>query len=173
MQTDDTEQGATSFDSEWANAKRTFGRSDQSSALSQASSSPSAKSMAGMGVPDCMQQPAALPSPEEIRDRACAAHICKAHNAWDRARREFSGVMMQSPQHENTKGCKFERNLAEDITKGNAIDAQICQLEQKFLRGERFTGEDVTSAATLTTDIKEIIKGGGRLVAAMKPWFKL
>jgi hypothetical protein len=134
---------------------------------------PSVTSSAASSLPDGMLGAAALPSAEEIRDKACVQHIRKAHNAWDKAKREFQSVMAQSATHENTKGCKFEADLAMNLKKGDADDEDLVRLEQKFMRNERFTSDEVEHSARLSKELKDIIKAGNKIVQAMKPWFHI
>ena len=42
---------------------------------------------------------------------------------------------------ENTKGCKFEKDLAEFLRTGEEHDKILVGFEQKFMRGERFTSK--------------------------------
>lgn len=64
-------------------------------------------SSGGSSLPDGMTM-IAQPSAEEVRGKVVVQHIRKAHNAWDKGRREFTGTIDRSKEHENTKGCKFE-----------------------------------------------------------------
>eukprot|EP00969_Alexandrium_andersonii_P081784 3605132-Alexandrium_andersonii.AAC.1 len=104
-----------------------------------------------------------------IRDR----HIRKAHSAWDRARGDFAGAIMQSKTNENTKGCKFEKDLEVDIESGSQLDQELVHFEAKFARGERYTNEELERAATVTKNIKELIKSSTKKVQGLKLWFKM
>ena len=100
------------------------------------------------------------------------AHIRKAHNAWGKARREFSGVAMQSFQHPNTKGCKFEADLATDITKGNKSSGAGAAGQETLLgmgsqrvmeRSEIGTSKDITfgSAQAGVGSAEQTLLGNG------------
>ena len=121
--------------------------------------------------PEGMLGPPPPLSAEEIRDKAVLAHIRKAHNAWDKAKREFTSTITQSKNHENTKGCKFEKDLAAHVSKGEEDDAMLVFLEQKFMRGERFNADEVALASCIGTTLKETSKAGNKVLQAMKPWF--
>eukprot|EP00959_Pyramimonas_sp_CCMP1952_P261653 5471464-Pyramimonas_sp.AAC.1 len=79
------------------------------------------------------------PTAEEMRDKAAAQHIRKAHNAWDKVKRDLQSTIVQSKARQNTKGCKFEKDMADRISAGGAGDAALAALEQKYMRNERCT----------------------------------
>ena len=111
--------------------------------------------------------------PEDVRDRLVVAAARKAHTAWDKARREFEGVISHSRENANTKGCKFEKDLGSLIAEGNITDATIVAVEQKHVCGQQLTAAEVQSVATCGKDLKDTMKAGGKLSNAMKQWFKL
>jgi hypothetical protein len=159
------EQASDSFDTAWASALTP----KEASAPSVTSSLPSINS----SLPEGMAASSVMPSADEVRDKACVSHLRKAHNAWDRSKREFESVLMQSAQHVNTKGCKFEDTLKSLLTKGDGIDGDLRALEQKYMRNERFSQEEVEGSAAMSNDIKAIIKEGNKIAVAMKPWFRM
>ena len=99
------------------------------------------------------------------------AHIRKAHNAWDRSKRELHSIISQSKANENTKGCKFESDLPGYIIEGDAEDAVLVQLEQKFMRGEMYSMDEISNSSAKAQNVKDIIKKSNKIMVAMKPWF--
>jgi len=140
-----------------------------SSSWATATATPKASSVAAES--EFSSQPAL--SAEEQRDRAAVAHVRKAHNAWDRCRREFEGVIEHSSVNLNTKGCKFESDLAALIEEGNAADASIIKLEQKFICDQRFSPTEVEDVVRIGKQIKDLTRKGAKISNAMKQWFKL
>ena len=112
-------------------------------------------------------------SADELRDRACVAHIRKAHNAWDKNKREFEGCITGSKKCPNTKGCKFETDLKECIDQGSACDASLVALEQKYLCNIRFSEAEVKMVSDVGAQLKQTIKTGGKIQVALKSWFKI
>ena len=134
-----------------------------------ASSAASSTSTAGEYPPPNGAQP----KPEEIRDREIAGHIRKAHNAWDRVRRELDATIAVSAVNVNTKGCKFERDLLTVVETGKDLDAQIVALEQKFMCDTRYSPEEIELAAECGRQLKTTMRTGSKLASAMKQWFRL
>lgn len=174
---DQSEEAGNDFDTMWQGRK--LNMVPESRATWNTSSQQGASLHSGGGssvsnsLPEGMAPMLAPPSADEIRDRAVVQHIRKAHNAWDRSRREFSSTILRSSECVNTKGCKFEADLNTIIAEGNMADDDLVKLEQKFLSGDRYQASEVEKAAGLTKDIKELIKKANKIVAAMKPWFGL
>ena len=84
-----------------------------------------------------------------------------------------SATIDRSEGNDNTKGCKFEADLKALLTQGEQDDLKLVALEQKFMRGERYTDEEVQDASALAKTLKETIKSGTKIVQAMKPWFNI
>ena len=101
------------------------------------------------------------------------ANLRRVHSAWDKTRREWQALVHQSQGHDNTRGCKFESDLANMTKKGNSFDVVIEALEGVFLGGAEFDGEQIKQAADATSTLNSIIKEGAKKAAAMRPWFKL
>ena len=168
------EQASASFDTQWQAKKLNMApvpavRVPPSSS-DILSSATSVASVPGGYLPAGMTQ-VTPPSAEEIRDRAVVAHIRKAHNAWDRSKRELHSIISQSKANENTKGCKSESDLAGYIIEGDAEDAVLVQLEQKFMMGERYSVDEISNSSAKAQNVKDIIKKSSKITVAMKPWF--
>lgn len=140
--------------------------------LNRLPSAPSSGSLSSAGLLAGVSL-AAPPSAEEIRDKAVVAHLRKAHNAWDKARREVQSTINQSKENANTQGCKFESDLATAIITGDTEDVVLVELEQKFMRGERYTIEEITNSSNAAQNLKDLIKKANKMMIAMKPWFLL
>ena len=125
------------------------------------------------GVSSAGGAPSQALSPEEVRDRTTVAHARKAHSAFDRAKREFEGTLLQSSANMNTKGCKFEQDLKDLIIQGSGIDSKLIEIEQKHISGQRLVQTEVDLVAVCGKDLKQMIKSSMKLSAAMKQWFKL
>ena len=138
------------FDAKFAHFELQLGpRSDCSGLASTASLASTPQGSPRSGQPG--------PSTINEGDRTCVAHIRKAHNAWDRARREYEGAITTSSLNENTKGCKFEADLLAICQEGAILDNDIVGLEQKFLCGVKFSREEIDESAERTKQIKALV----------------
>lgn len=105
--------------------------------------------------------------------KAVVAGIRKAHSAWDKACREFEALVRKSSEHPNTKGCKFEKDLKELVTKGQDMDKVLVGLEQTFLTSQKLDDEQIKQATEQAATLHSKIKEGNKKAAALRPWFKL
>lgn len=92
---------------------------------------------------------------------------------WDAGRRNFGALVSQSADNENTKGCKFQRDLEDMIKTGNRFDAAIQKVEEKHRSGRELTDEEIASSADDCKAILDIIKNGQKKAGALRPWFKI
>ena len=108
------EQAIASFDETWDNEQRRINSRPEARPCASSSGSASCAAPAvpcAAALPEGVQPPPAPPCAEEIRDKTIVQHLRKAHNAWDRAKRDFVGMVLQSSEHENTKGSACRRPL--------------------------------------------------------------
>eukprot|EP00959_Pyramimonas_sp_CCMP1952_P341571 7155046-Pyramimonas_sp.AAC.1 len=61
--------------------------------------------------------------------------------------------------------------MADMISAGDADDAALVALEQKYMRNERCTNDQVANASTVSTAMKERTKQASKIITAIKPWF--
>ena len=52
-----------------------------------------------------------------------------------------------------------------------AEDAVLVQLEQKFMRGEMYSMDEISNSSAKAQNVKDIIKKSNKIMVAMKPWF--
>ena len=107
------------------------------------------------------------------RDKVCIANVRKAHGLWDKARREWQGLLLRSKECENTQGCKFELDLEAAIIDGQKCDDENMLIESKFLGGAALSDEDIRVAASNATKLVDAIKGGNKKASAIRIWFEM
>ena len=110
---------------------------------------------------------------EEEATKSSLAQVRKAHNAWDKAKRDMNACVLTSMNHEATKGCKFEKDISSTIVSGNKVDETLVLLETKAIQGNKYTNEDLQKITTETETLKGYIKTGTRLTQALKAWFNI
>ena len=74
--------------------------------------------------------PVAVTEVEGMKDAMTQAR--KAHADWERKKRDFEGNIESSKYNENTKGCKFEKDLAAFVVTGSKLDDLFLNLEHKY-----------------------------------------
>ena len=118
---------------------------------------------------------AASSSGSSVREhvKVAIASVRKAHSMWDKARREFVGLVSKSEKHPNTKGSAFERDLATFIAEGGKLDTEMMELETHFLEAGDLSDHHVKEGARLSTALHSLIKEGQKRASALKPWFKV
>ena len=67
----------------------------------------------------------------------------KVHSEWERKKRDFEGNIESSKINENTKGCKFEKDLILLIEEGTKQDTKFLNLEKKFNAKAKMEPSDV------------------------------
>ena len=113
---------------------------------------PMATSAASVPTPS----PAPRSGDSRPQDKVAITNIRKAHSQWDRASRDSCAIVAKSAVHENTAGCKFERDLQELINQGADLDAKLMALEQQYM-GSGFADADVHEAGKLCRDLASIV----------------
>ena len=81
------------------------------------------------------------------KTKVAVASLRKVHCQWDRARREFNGLVVQSANNEHTQGSKCELELAKFVEACNQADEKLVALEQIFLVGKEFSDEHIKEVA--------------------------
>ena len=104
--------------------------------------------------------------------KAAMSCVRKAHAAADRAQREWQAVIQSSSNHENTKGCKFEKDLSALVKEVGLTDAELQKIEQKYLQEGKLQPGDIAEAATKAQQLKDTITDGNKKMVAIKSWMK-
>ena len=108
------------------------------------------------------------------RDKTTVCNLRKANSMWDKTRRDYNALVLKSKAHENTIGCKFEKDLEVIIEEGTQLDVKIQNLESKYLRDEPFTNAEIIDGATWSQQLMDLMKNSGnKKAAALRPWFKV
>ena len=118
------------------------------------------------------QQGAPAQSDEEKSKIAIKA-LRIAHSAWDKNKREFTSLVQESVENENTSGSKCERTLAILIDECTQIDKLLVELEVDFLRGKWWKDVQLQDIATKCTDIKAKSLECREKGNALRQWFKM
>ena len=109
----------------------------------------------------------------EKRDKLTISHIRKQHSAWDKNSRDFAGIVRRSQVHDNSKGCKFEKDLELIQKQGAEHDKVIMDIETYFIQHECLTDSLVVQAASACESLKDCSKKGQSLVTALKSMWKI
>ena len=104
------------------------------------------------------------------RDKIAIKSVRTSHATWDKARREWAGVIELSKQSQNTRGCKFELDLAEAAADCASIDAELVETEKTFLLGRPLADAEIKRAAEKCKDINARIKASNKKSSAIKKW---
>ena len=80
---------------------------------------------------------------------------------------------MKSEGHPNTRGCKFEKDLASLSEQAQAIDVRTMALEKKWLCGTSLTDAEIKAAAEDTAEFVQLTKKGNKLKVALEQWMKI
>ena len=96
-----------------------------------------------------------------------------AHAKWDRSRRDWEAVNELASQSENTKGCKFEAELAGLLAEGKEIDAWMVCHEKKGIVNYKFTAGDAEAIKGKSAKLKATIKKGQDRMHALNAWMKI
>ena len=108
------------------------------------------------------------------RDKLTIQQLRKTHSAWDRAKREYQGLVQKSKGCKNTNGCAFEVALQEAMVEGAEVDAKLMAYETQYLGGTPFTEDNVAKLKELSNELVEnIIKVNNKKAAALKICFKV
>ena len=115
----------------------------------------------------------AAPTVSDEVTKVTLTNVRKAHNAFDRTRRDWEALATGSSEHANTQGSKVERDLVEMIAYGKTLDADLCAMEQIALRGERYTADQIEAAARTASRLSALLKGGQKKANALRLLMKL
>jgi len=107
------------------------------------------------------------------RDKNTIAQLRKTHSLWDRAKREYQGLVSKSKGNPNTRGTAFEVALEAAINQGSQADSTLMGYETQYLGGRAFTDEDVSNLMALTNELVDLIKTSNKKATALRPWFKV
>ena len=99
--------------------------------------------------------------------------VRKAHSACDNSNRKFAAMVAKSSSHDNTKGCKSEKDLQTIIDECKIEDDKLVHLEAKYLQGKSLDDNGITHGAEVANMLMAKLKEGSKKMAALRPWFKL
>ena len=99
--------------------------------------------------------------------------IRRTHGAWDKAKRDFEGIVAQSKNNANTSGCKFELDIGGLGEVCGKLDDQLLVIEKQFNTHNTLTDEEMIQAATIATQMTGKIQDGREKVQAIKSWLKI
>ena len=97
----------------------------------------------------------------------------KCHGSWDRAKRDWQGVLKSSASCPNTSGTKIETDIKELITTCVGVDEKAMAIETSFLTAGVLTDAEIQTGASLTTEFVGHLEEGKKKAAALKPWFQV
>ena len=103
----------------------------------------------------------------------CITNLRKSHSLWDRAKREWQGVIRKSAQCENTKGTKIETDLRNLVTTCDEVDASCMGVENTCLASGSLSDGQIAEAAVFSASLVEAMKDGSKKASALKPLFKV
>ena len=124
-------------------------------------------------------QRAVSPSPsptkthEEIAtEKAALASLRKAHNSWDRNKRDWSNAVTQSKENKNTRGSQFEKDLEFAIVKGDDLDKAIDDIEKRYRdAGNSFSNQLYEEGALKTKEFETFLKENSKKKTALTSWW--
>ena len=77
-----------------------------------------------------LEGPSVVTELEGMKDAMTQAK--RAHADWECKKRDFEGNIESSKYNENTKGCKFEKDLVSFVVTGSKLDDFFLNLERKY-----------------------------------------
>ena len=92
------------------------------------------------------------------RDKLAMGNIRKCHGNWDRLKPTFLGAVAKSTKHENTSGCKFEKDLKELISEGDSKDMALMAMEAKYQEKGQLSTSEIKEGAKVVSELQEAIK---------------
>ena len=98
------------------------------------------------------------------------ANLGRAHSSWDWTSRKWTGCIASPQENPNTKGCRFETELAGLASKAADLDAKGLALELKHLGGTSITDKEIARAAENAASLADVIKTGNKMVTALSSW---
>lgn len=111
---------------------------------------------------------------QQIEDsKKVVATLRKAHNAWDRAKRDYNNLLQRSQENVNTAGCRFEKDVASATVAGEKLDGTIISLEAAFFNNKVLDEAQIKEACDTTNELFDLMKSSADKCSAIRSWFKV
>ena len=114
--------------------------------------------------------PAPRPSNDVAKSKAAIVPLRKSHSMFDKAKREWDGVLERSSRSDVTRGSKFELDLKEIKSEAEALDDANLTIENKFLGGTSLSDTDLRSAGQNTSALVALIRSGNKKTTMIRGW---
>ena len=93
--------------------------------------------------------------------QAALTSLRKAHNEFERQKKNVDVTLIKSNNNPITKGCKMEDVLKDFIKKGSAMDRDIQDIERSYLVTQKMTADDVNRGKKISANLYILIKDIG------------
>ena len=88
-------------------------------------------------------------SKEQVeKSKVAIQSLRKCHSLWDRANRDWQGVIKKSEACPNTQGTKIESDIEALISTASAVDGDAMALETQYLTAGVLTDAQIAAGAT-------------------------